>query len=80
MARGWDSKAIEAQQAAAEAEKAQRRKHALSAVERERQEKLDGLLLARARVATDLESASSPGYRAMLEQALAHIDREIGGL
>ena len=80
MARGWDSKAVEDQQAAAEAAKETRSRPVLTADQRERRAKRDGLLLARARMVSDLESASDARYRAMLEQAIAHLDREIGAI
>jgi hypothetical protein len=77
MARGWDSKAVEDQQAAAEAAKETRSRPMLTADERERRAKRDGLLLARAKISKDLESAGNQRYRAMLEQAISHLDREI---
>lgn len=80
MARGWDSKAVEEQQAAAEAEKLSRSKPAVNAQERERRAKREGLVLARAKLLADLQLASDRRYRAMLEQALAHLDREIGAI
>ncbi len=80
MARGWDSKAVEDQQATAEAEKQTRAKPPLTAEERERRAKRDGLALARARMLNDLESATDERYRTMLEQAIAHLDRAIDAL
>lgn len=80
MARGWESKSVEDQVAAAEAEKQNRSKPFLSPVERERQAKREGLLLSRAKLRRDLESASDARYRAMLERALAHLDGEISGI
>ena len=80
MARGWDSKSVEDQQAAAEAEKQTRSKPELTVDERERLAHRDGLVLARARMRKDLESAIDARYRAMLEQAIAHLDREISAL
>jgi hypothetical protein len=77
MARGWDSKAIEDQQAAAEQERSKQKKPPLSAEARELQVKLDALRLSRTKVVRDLESASNHQYRRMLEHALAHIDGEI---
>lgn len=77
MARGWDSKAIEDQQATAAEERSTQRRPALTAEARQQQAKLDALRLSRARVISDLDSASHQQYRRMLEQALAHIDREI---
>ena len=80
MARGWDSKAIEDQQSAAEAEKSRQSRPELSAAEREVESRRQGLTLARATVVADLEAASDPRHRTMLDQALAHIDREIEAL
>jgi len=80
MARGWDSKAVEDQQAAAEAEKQNRSKPALSDEERARREKRDSLLLARARMLNDRAAASDERYRAMLDGAIAHLEREISEL
>jgi hypothetical protein len=80
MARGWDSKAVEDQQATAEAEKETRAKPTLTAEERERRAKRDGLALARARMLNDLESANDERYRTMLEQAIAHLDAAIDAL
>ena len=77
MARGWDSKSIEDQQAAAEQERSRQKKPPMSAKAREQQAKLDALRLSRVKVVRDLESASNHQYRRMLEQALAHIDGEI---
>ncbi len=80
MARGWDSKSVEDQQAAAEAEKLNRSKPAVGAQERERRAKREGLRLARAKLQADFHSAADERYRAMLEQAIAHLDREIGAI
>ena len=78
MARGWESKAVEDQVAAAEAQKQSRTRPALSAADRDRQTRREGLLLSRAKLLRDLASASNARYRAMLEQALAHLDAELG--
>ncbi len=80
MARGWDSKAIEDQQSAAEAEKSRQSRPELSAGDRDVQSKRQGLTLARAKILADLDAASDPRYRTMLSQALAHIDSEIDAL
>ena len=76
MARGWESKSIESQQADARP-RAARAAKALTpealAIETQRRE----LSLARARVAADLERAPAPAHRQMLEQALADLDQRI---
>ena len=79
MARGWESKSVEDQVAAAETEKAHRAQPVISNEERERKARRDGLLLARARLTHDLEAASNPRHRAMLEHALRDLDEHIGG-
>jgi hypothetical protein len=78
MARGWESKSIESQQADASADRTA--KKALSpealAIEAQRRE----LTLARARVAAELERATAPAHRQMLERALADLDQRLCGL
>ena len=78
MARGWESKSIESQQADAAADRS--RKTALTpealATEARRRE----LNLARSRVVADLERATAPAHRQMLERALADLDARIRGL
>ena len=75
MARGWESKSIESQQADAAADRS--RKAALTpqalAMEARRRE----LNLARSRVVADLERATAPAHRQMLERALADLDAKI---
>jgi hypothetical protein len=77
MARGWESKAVEDQVASAEAERSSRAKPRLSADQRQRQSRRDSLLLSRTKLLNDLESAVNECYRAMLERALAHLDKEL---
>ena len=78
MARGWESKSVEDQVASAETEKAHRAEPVVSAEERERKARRNGLLLVRARITQDLERASNPRHRTMLEHALRDIDEQIG--
>lgn len=77
MARGWESKAIEEQIGAIEAEKEAKAKPALTDSERERQLRKEGLLLSRTRIIKDMEASRNQRYRALLEQTLAHIDAEL---
>ena len=77
MARGWESKAIEDQLAASEAEKEAKAKPFLTASEMERQTRKNSLQLSRVRILKDLESAHNEGYRALLERTLAHLDSEL---
>ena len=48
--------------------------------ERDREAKRLKLGLSRARVLQDLQTACHPNHRAMLEQSLAFIDRELAAL
>ena len=78
MARGWESKSIEAQIDAAE-------QHHRSAVLDEAQdpEKLnmirqkETILLSRTRVVRELNSAQNPRYKAVLNKALADLDAKL---
>jgi hypothetical protein len=83
MARGWESKSIESQQA--EAETRREAREASSApgrtdAERDREAKRLKLGVSRARVLQDLQTACHPNHRAMLEQSLAFIERELAVL
>ncbi|HEX5475997.1 MAG TPA: hypothetical protein VFX12_15160 [Vicinamibacterales bacterium] len=75
MARGWESKSIEAQQE--EAARERTRAPALSATERARLERRRSLELTRARAAADLARARAPAHRRMLEQAIAALDQQL---
>ena len=78
MARGWESKAVEAQQD--EASRAQAQKPALTAEQRAVAERRATLELTRARAAADLIRASALPHRRMLEQAIATIDEQLAQL
>jgi hypothetical protein len=76
MARGWESKSVESQQEAAAAKPSQAA--AFSPEEARRRADRAPLLLARTRALADLQQACAPAYRAMLEQAIADLDRRLG--
>ncbi len=75
MARGWESKGVEAQQEEARQDPTGRGTARVNADERARMERREGLTLARARAAADLAYARTPAQREMLERALADLDR-----
>jgi hypothetical protein len=78
MARGFESKSVEAQQ-----EEAQRRLPAGQPVNREdaaRRAERATLALARTRAEADLKGASAPAHRAMLEHAIADLGRRIAAI
>ena len=78
MARGWESKSIEAQQDAAVAPKS--KGPALTREEAARATERATLMLARTRALADLQRACVSAHRAMLEQAVADLDRRLAAL
>jgi predicted Holliday junction resolvase-like endonuclease len=80
MARGWESKSVEDQVAAAEAAKEARAKHYLSPEQRERETRLQSLRLSRAQIVARLKTVTNPKYRTQLERSLAHLNKEISEL
>lgn len=75
MARGWESKAVESQQ-----ESASDKRHIgppVSAATAAKQAERNMLMLARTRVMADLQIACAPAHRAMLEEAMADLDRRL---
>ncbi|HKW65627.1 MAG TPA: hypothetical protein VJN89_23965 [Candidatus Acidoferrum sp.] len=80
MARGWESKDVEAQVEATQAplQKTQPGTKSPEQIHRERQRK--DLQLSRTRILNDLASATHPNHRKSLEAALAHLDKKISEL
>lgn len=76
MARGWESKSVEAQQAGAIEEK-QRPKARMSPERAALQRRIEGLALSRQHVLEQLATASDLRHRQILEHALADLDRQI---
>ena len=77
MARGWESKSVEAQIEARETHSKVRRRPA-EQVEHMRERR--NLELARARVARELESCANPRYARMLQLSLDDLDKKIAAL
>ena len=78
MARGFDSKFVEAQQEEASRTKVIRPK--MTEEERARVTRREALQLARARAAGDLERASQPAHKRMLEEAIRALDAQLAEL
>ena len=79
MARGWESKSVEAQQAeATEAAKTPRPK--LNAEEATRLREKENLRLARQRVLQRIEQNSNPRLRKLLDDALADLEGKLRAL
>jgi hypothetical protein len=75
MARGWESKSVEQQQE--EASSAKTRGAPLTPEQAAAKTRRQGLLLSRQRVLQQLEAASNPRHRQMLEAALADLDVQL---
>jgi hypothetical protein len=76
MARGWESKSVEQQQEEMSAQRKTARAP-LSPAEQQRNRKREGLLLSRQRLTQQLEAATNPRHRQMLEQAIAELDSQL---
>ena len=79
MARGWESKAVEQQQAEA-ANVVTSRAHPLTPEEAAMARERAGLQLSRQRVVQQLERARNASHREMLERALADLDDRLSRL
>jgi hypothetical protein len=79
MARGWESKSVEEQQAAAMTTqtKSKQRPTPQQASRKQRQDALD---LSRRRILQQLRSVQSPRYREMLESALSELEARVARL
>jgi hypothetical protein len=75
MARGWESKSVESQQEAAAA--GQSPSAPFNSEDARRRAERATLMLARTRALADLQQACAPAHRAMLEQAIADLDRRL---
>jgi hypothetical protein len=80
MARGWESKDVEAQVESREVAKPQSERDPKSAQQQIREQDIKQLQLSRTRIANDLNTATHPNHRKSLEAALAHLDKKIADL
>jgi len=80
VARGWESKSVEAQQEESARESEQHDSQPLSPEERARRDRLASLELSRARTLDQLERATSQSHRAMLKRTLLALEKEIAEL
>jgi hypothetical protein len=78
MARGWESKSVESQQA--DHASPNSTWAAMTPEQTAASDRRKTLELAHARATADLAVATRPGHRAMLETTLAALDRQIGEL
>ena len=77
MARGWESKSVEAQIDAAQVPRnlVSRRQQSPESIELMR--KKENILLSRTRVVRELQTSQNPRYRAVLSKALADLDAQL---
>jgi hypothetical protein len=80
MARGWESKSVEAQIEEAGSEANTEASIAPRKESSETRYKREGLMLQRSRILQDMETARNPRYRSMLDEVLNHVDLELAGL
>jgi hypothetical protein len=76
MARGWESKSVEAQQAEA-SDKSAKPHPAMSAEKAARWREQESLRLSRQRVLQQMEASQNPRHRKLLEDALADLDEKL---
>ncbi len=76
MARGWESKSVEAQVESAE-EKPATPQRVMTPEEIARHRQKESLLLARARVIQQLEAARDPRYVKLLNDALEDLNQRL---
>jgi hypothetical protein len=78
MARGWESKSVEEQQAAATSP--QQPKQSLTPEQRVIRQQVEALQLSRKRILHQLAAAQNPRHRQVLENALADLDSRLARL
>lgn len=79
MARGWESKSVQAQIESANSRRGQRRAR-LTPEQIELERKRDSLLLTRTRVLHDLENCSNERYRKTLAEGLSYLEAQLAAL
>jgi len=80
VARGWESKSIEEQINERQSETQNPGKRKQSPQEIEKTAKRDGILLARSRTLSALESTRDERYRTLLQRTLDHLNAELSKL
>jgi len=77
MARGWESKSVEAQQAEASADTAKARRAPRTPEQIIRERQRENLRLARKRVLQQLEVSQNERHQRLLRETLADLDRQL---
>jgi hypothetical protein len=79
MARGWESKSVESQQADA-LETTSQRKPPRTPEELAKAQRREGILLSRKHIVEQLQTATNPRHKQMLETALVELDARLAAL
>jgi len=79
MARGWESKSVEAQIDAAESHKSAALLNGPAPEQLESIRKKETIILSRTRVVRELNTAQNPRYKLVLKKALADLDAQLSG-
>jgi hypothetical protein len=80
MARGWESKSVEAQIEQSNFESSATQDQNISVEERSAMLRKNDLLLSRKRIVHQLEGSTSERYSDLLRRALADLDAQISAL
>jgi hypothetical protein len=80
MARGWESKDVEAQVEAVDVPKSNPNAGNKSDAQVRREQEKKDLQLSRTRIVNELQAATHPQHRKSLEAALAYLDGKISNL
>ncbi len=80
MARGWESKSVEAQIEESDTENSTNPEQLFSPAERQATIKKSDLLLSRKRILQELDSSGSERYSELLRRTLAGLDAQIAAL
>lgn len=80
MARGWESKDVQAQVESGQEPPGHYGNNSKTAEQIHRELERKDLQLSRTRIAHDLESATNPNHRKSLEAALAFLDKKLSDL
>jgi len=80
MAKGWESKSVEAQVEDSQAKSSEKHKKQLTPAQVEEYRRREVLLLSRTRVQRDLAASQNPRYTEQLNRALADIEAQLAAL
>jgi hypothetical protein len=80
MARGWESKSVEAQIDMAEVHRATTSQKRIDSAALEAIRKRESLLLSRTRVVREMENSQNPRYKAVLLKALSDLETQLSDL